>query len=61
MNTAGLIESECRAMEKLFFRIAQASGSEMRTRLFKELADHLAACTAMEDRTAKRRTLCSSH
>jgi hypothetical protein len=33
----------------------------MRTRLFKELADHLAAYTAMEDQTAKRRTLCSLH
>jgi hypothetical protein len=32
----------------------------MRTRLFRELADHLAAYTAMEHRTAKRRTLCSS-
>ena len=61
MNIAGLIESECREVEKLFFRIANASGSEMRTRLFRELADHLAAYTAMEDRTARRRPPCSSH
>ena len=61
MNTAGLFESECREVEKFFFRIAHAADSEMRTRLFKELADHLAAYTAMEDQTAKRRTLCSLH
>jgi hypothetical protein len=70
MNTVGLLEFEYREVEKLFFRIANASGSEMRTRLFEELADHLAAYAAMEDRMqprsgslphTKRRSSCSSH
>ena len=57
MNTAGLLESEYREVEKLFFRIANASDSEMKTRLFEELADHLSAFAAIEDKRAS----CSSH
>jgi len=52
MNAGGSFESEYREVEKLFFRIANASDSETRTRLFGELAGHLAAYTAMEDRMA---------
>jgi hypothetical protein len=52
MNTGGLIESEHREVEKLFFRIANASDSETRTRLFEELANHLATYAAIEDRSA---------
>ena len=57
MNTAGLLESEYREVEKLFFQIANASDSEMRTRLCEELADHLSAFAALEDSSAS----CSSH
>jgi len=52
MNAAGSFDAEYREVERLFFRIANASDSETRTRLFGELADHLAAYTAMEDRMA---------
>ena len=52
MNSGGSIESEHREVEKLFFRIANASDSETRTRLFEELADHLATYAAIEGRTA---------
>ena len=52
MKTAGSIESQCREVEKLFFRIANASDSETRTRLFEELEGHLMAYAAIEDQTA---------
>jgi hypothetical protein len=52
MNTVGPLDSEYREVEKLFFRIAKTSDPEMRTRLFEELADHLADCAAIENRTA---------
>ncbi len=52
MNTVGPLESEYREVEKLFFRIAKTSDPEMRTRLFGELAHHLADCAAIENRTA---------
>ena len=49
MNTGGSIESQYREVEKLFFRLANASDSETRTQLFEELADHLMAYAAIED------------
>lgn len=55
MNSGGSIEFEHREVEKLFFRIANASDSETRTRLFEELADHLATYAAIEGRTAGTR------
>jgi hypothetical protein len=48
MNTGGSIESQYREVEKLFFRIANASDSETRTQLFEELAGQLVACAAVE-------------
>jgi hypothetical protein len=56
MNTGGSIESEHREVEKLFFRIANASDSETRTRLFEELANHLATYAAVIDRGHLDRT-----
>lgn len=55
MNTGGSIESQHREVEKLFFRIANASDSETKTQLFEELADHLSAYAAIEDQTAALR------
>jgi hypothetical protein len=52
MNSGGSIESERREVEKLFFRIANASDSETRARLFEELASHLAIYAVIEGRTA---------
>jgi hypothetical protein len=52
MNTGASLESEYREVEKLFFRIANTSGPEMRARLFEELAGHLADYAAIENRTA---------
>ena len=51
MNSGGSIETEHREVEKLFFRIANASDSETRARLFEELANHLATYAAIEGRT----------
>jgi len=55
MNTGGSLESQYREVEKLFFRVANASDSETRTQLFEELADHLLACAALENQTAALR------
>lgn len=55
MNTVGPLESQHREVEKLFFRIAQATDSETRTRLFGELTEHLVAYAAIEDETASIR------
>jgi hypothetical protein len=52
MNTGGSLESQHREVEKLFFRIANASDSETRTQLFEELAGHLLAYAAIEAQTA---------
>ena len=52
MNTVGSFESQYREVEKLFFRIANASDPETRTQLFEELAEHLSAYAAIEDRAA---------
>ena len=52
MNTVGPLETEYREVERLFFRIAKTLDPEMRTRLFEELAGHLADCAAIENRTA---------
>ncbi len=49
MNTGGLLESQHREVEKLFFRIAHATDSETRTRLFGELTRNLVAYAAIED------------
>jgi len=51
MNTVGLLESQQREVEELFFRIAHATDSETRTRLFGELTRHLVAYAAIEDET----------
>jgi hypothetical protein len=51
MNTVGRLESQHREVEKLFFRIAHATDSETRTRLFGELTRHLVAYAAVEDET----------
>lgn len=55
MNTVASLESQHREVEKLFFRIANASDPETRTRLLEELADHLSAYAAIEDQTAATR------
>ena len=52
MKTGGSLESQEREVEKLFFRVANASDSETRTQLFEELADHLLAYAAIENKTA---------
>ena len=52
MNTVGSLESQHREVEKLFFRIANTSDPETRTKLFEELADHLSAYAAIENQKA---------
>jgi hypothetical protein len=52
LNTGASLESQHRELEKLFFRIANASDSETRTQLFEELADHLLAYAAIEGQMA---------
>jgi len=52
MKIGGSIESQQREVEKLFFRIANASDPEMRTQLLEELAGHLMAYAAIEDQPA---------
>jgi hypothetical protein len=52
MNNGGSLESQHRELEKLFFRIANASDSETRTQLFEELAEHLLAYAAIENQMA---------
>jgi len=52
MDTRDSLESQHRDLEKLFFRIANASDSETRTRLFADLADHLLAYAAIEAQMA---------
>jgi len=53
MNSVGTLEFQHREVEKLFFRVALASDSGMRTQLFKELADRLVAYAAMESQTER--------
>jgi hypothetical protein len=52
MNTGGSIESQHQEVEKLFFRIANASDSETRKQLSEELAGHLLAYAAIEAQMA---------
>lgn len=51
MNTVGSLESQHREVEKLFFRVANATDSETKMRLFAELTQHLATYAAVEDET----------
>jgi hypothetical protein len=51
MNTVGPLESQHREVERLFFRVANATDSETRTQLFAELADQVLAYATIEDKT----------